>query len=107
MNCLNFGVLLAIIATGQEPDSLIEDPAKYAAAVARGRAEAEVELREGKASVWTFGFGLKMLFENIDRETGLYFRSFGCVIDDEIMGRVKGHNTVITLTLAHQPPLRA
>ncbi len=38
---------------------------------------------------------MKLFFECIDRETGLYFSSFGCVIDDGIIGQVEGHNAKI------------
>ncbi len=65
------------------------------AAVAKGRAEADAELKSGGASVWTYGHNLQLFFEPLDRETGLFYSSFGCVIDDELVGRVKGHNARI------------
>jgi hypothetical protein len=41
----------------------------------------------------------------IDRETGLYHVGFGCVIDDEIIGRVEGHNARIAEYVRdHGPP---
>jgi hypothetical protein len=71
------------------------DPKVHAAAVAKGRAEAEEELKENKARIWTFGLNHSLLVEHLDRESGLYYSSFGCVIDDDIVGRVKGHNARI------------
>jgi hypothetical protein len=107
MHCLDTVVLLAALAMGQKPDPPIKpgDAAKYAVAVANGRAEAARELRRGEASIWTYGLNMKLFYESIDRETGLYFSSFGCVIDDEIEGRVEGHNAKIAEHIrAHGPP---
>ena len=52
-----------------------EDRAKHEAAVAKGRAEAEIELDKGVASIWTLGFSLEDVLRGIDRRTGLYFSS--------------------------------
>jgi hypothetical protein len=75
-------------------------------AIARGRAEAEEELRTGEASIWTYGTpSFTSFFEFLDRETGLYRCSFGCVIDDELVGRVEGHNARIAEYVRdHGPP---
>jgi hypothetical protein len=38
-------------------------------------------------------YGLRSLFEHLDRETGLPERGIaGCRVDDEILGRAAGHN---------------
>jgi hypothetical protein len=47
----------------------------------------------------------RLFLESLDRQTGLYFSSFGCVIDDEIVGRVEGHNARIAEYIrGHGPP---
>jgi hypothetical protein len=75
------------------------------AAVAKGRAEADAELKSGEASVWTCGLDLKLFFEPLDRETGLFYSSFGCVVDNELVGRIKGHNARIAEYVRdHGPP---
>ncbi len=73
----------------------ISDPKEYAKGVARGRAEADGELKSKKAKIWSYGLVVHIFTEPVDRETGLYFTSFGCSIDDEIIGRVEGHNARI------------
>jgi hypothetical protein len=90
-------VVLSVPAVGQVPADLLspEETEAYKAAVAKGRAEAEAELKSCGASIWTYGHNPKLLFSRLDPETGLLFSSFGCVIDDELVGRVKGHNARI------------
>ncbi len=107
MHCIDILVLLATFVIGQEPDHPFkpQDATKYAVAVANGRAEAARELRRGEATIWTYGLNMKLFFEYIDRETGLYFSSFGCVIDDGIIGQVEGHNAkIMEYIRVHGPP---
>ena len=99
---------LSIVAAGQEvgdPTAKVETE-QYAAAVNRGRAEADAELKSDKASIWTYGHLPPEFFrESLDRETGLYTSSFGCVVDCEILGRVAGHNARIAEYVRdHGPP---
>ncbi len=99
MRCLVIMVVLSATAAAQEAvDRTIQvKTKKHATAVARGRAEADTQLGLDKASIWEYGQIEieRLLFESLDRATGLYFSSFGCVIDDEIVGRVEGHNARI------------
>jgi hypothetical protein len=98
MRSLAIVVALATMLMGQEPGNKTtgEQTKKRAAAVARGRAEAEVEIASGKASIWTYGLRkFSHFIESVDYETGLYFTEFGCVIDVELVARVEGHNAAI------------
>lgn len=108
MLCLVIWVALSAAAAGQESGQRIDqrNAKTHAAGVARGRAEAETELRSGEASIWSYGQLLPgRFFESVDRETGLYFSEFGCVVDDELIGRVEGHNARISeYVRAHGPP---
>lgn len=100
-------VVLCVPAIGQVPANLLcpKETEAYKAAVAKGRAEAEAELKSGEASIWTYGHPGERLFSPLDPETGLLFSSFGCVIDDELVGRVKGHNARIAEYIRdHGPP---
>jgi hypothetical protein len=63
---------------------------EFAAGVARGRTEADEEIKLNKARLLNYGMFIPL--DQIDRETGLYHSGFGCVIDDEIVGRVEGYN---------------
>jgi hypothetical protein len=91
--------LLAILgrtAIGQGPDAAIpiEDKGEYEAAYKLGRMEADQELKVGRATIYTYG--LRNLFEYLDRKTGLPEKGIaGCVVDDTIMGRGAGHNARI------------
>jgi hypothetical protein len=103
--CVAFALALGgwLVGTGVSASPPPGDAAKYKAAVERGRAEAEAELRKGRATLYTCG--LTSLFENLDRETGLPESNLGCVIDDEVSGRIDGHNARISEYIAaHGPP---
>ena len=76
---------------GQEPARKSDE---YQAAYKQGREEADRELRDQAATIYTWGLG--DLFENLDRETGLPYYGFGCKGDDKLEGRVDGHNDRIT-----------
>ncbi len=107
MHCFNALVLFATLLVGQEADLHIKskNATNHSIAVANGRAEAARELRRGKAMIWTYGLNMKLFLESIDRETGLYFSSFGCVIDDEIIGQIEGHNAkIMEYIRVHGPP---
>ncbi len=71
----------------------ITDLKKHAEGVAKGRAKAEEDLNSNKASIVSYGMSA---FDTLDRETGLYRWSFGCVIDDEIEGHVEGYNARVS-----------
>jgi len=94
MHCLVLVFVLSPAAFGQESGDWTaqRETQQYAADVAKGRAEAETELDLGEATIWTSGLNVGTDFELLDRETGLCFRSFGCVVDDELAGRMEGHN---------------
>jgi hypothetical protein len=67
----------------------------YRAAYEAGRKEADAELAAGQATIYRYGW--VRITEEMDRETGLPFRTIaGCVVDDEIIGRHDGHNARIT-----------
>jgi hypothetical protein len=98
MRCLAIVVAFTATVIGQEPGSSTteEQTKKRAAAVARGRAEADAEIASGKASIWTYGLrNFSHFIESVDHETGLYYSEFGCVIDEELVARVEGHNAAI------------
>ena len=70
------------------PDS---DEKVYARAYKQGQDEAHKELKGERATIYTFG--LRSLFEHLDRDTGLPYEVIaGCEVDDEILGRAAGHN---------------
>jgi hypothetical protein len=76
------------------PDLLpSRDSKEFLAGVTRGRAEADEEIHSNRATRWNSGMFISI--DMIDRETGLYHSGFGCVVDDEILGRVEGHNARI------------
>jgi hypothetical protein len=69
--------------------------AAYAADHKIGAAEADIELKEGRATIWAYG--LRELGELLDRETGLPYKFVaGCVVNEEIEARTAGHNDTIT-----------
>ena len=87
--------LLALLGEpilGQEANrsDFPRDEAQYQKGFKAGVEEANQELARGNATI--YGYGLKMAVENIDRATGLPTREFGCVVDDELLGRTTGHN---------------
>jgi len=109
MRCLVIVVVLSAAAAGREASdgAAQRETKKHATAVAKGCAEADTELKSGEASIWTYGLlDTKLLFfESLDRETGLYITWFGCVTDDELVGRVEGHNARIAKYVrGHGPP---
>jgi hypothetical protein len=67
----------------------------YRAAYKQGRAEADREIQDQVATIYTSGLR-ENLFDNLDKETGLPYCGFGCVVDYEILGRIDGHNDRIT-----------
>ena len=100
-------LVFSAVAAGQEvrDGTARTGTSTYTGAVAKGCAQADADLASGEASIWTYGLNPKLISEPLDRETGLYFSSFGCVIDDEIIGRVDGHNARIAEHVrAHGPP---
>ena len=87
-----FGLTMACpgMVQGQDPLGAIRKSDEYQAAYKQGRAEADRELNDQSATIYTYGLG--DLCENLDRETGLPYNGFGCVVDDKILGRTDGHN---------------
>jgi hypothetical protein len=78
---------------GMIPDILAEfrKTPQYRAAYLQGRAEAEAQLKAGKATLYTSGAG--MMAEYLDFETGLHRQYIGgCMPDATIVGRMDGHN---------------
>jgi hypothetical protein len=68
---------------------------EYREAYKQGAAEAEQEIKKGVVTLYTFG--LRTLFENLDKDTGLPIQAIaGCVIDDGIIGRRAGHDDAVT-----------
>jgi len=56
-----------------------------------GAAEADNELKAGRASIYVYG--LRPESENQDQETGLPYQAIaGCLVDERILGRAVGHN---------------
>jgi hypothetical protein len=56
-----------------------------------GAAEADNELKAGRASIYVYG--LRPASENQDQETGLPYQGIaGCLVDERIVGRAVGHN---------------
>ncbi len=97
--------LLAIhcgTAAGQEASGVILTyTGDYEAGYKKGVAEADRELKAGKATFYTYG--LRELGELLDRKTGLPYEPIaGCVVDDEIHGRADGHNERIREYIAEQ-----
>jgi len=87
-------VLLAAGAVRQE-DNPFASTKEYKEAHKKGVEAAEAELKEGRATLYTYG--LRMGFENLDRKTGLPYKTIaGCVVDSQIMGRASGHNDRIS-----------
>ena len=89
-----FGVMTLCVGTvrGQDPANWVwaRDSVEYRAAYTQGRAEADRELKNEAATIYSYG--LMNFCQNLDRETGLPYCGLGCKIDDEILGRVYGHN---------------
>ncbi|MDB5350116.1 MAG: hypothetical protein JWN86_1363 [Planctomycetota bacterium] len=80
-------------ADAQQPKSPLpgSDEKVYARAYKQGQDEADKELKDDRATIYTFG--LRSLFEHLDRDTGLPYEGIaGCEVDDEILGRAAGHN---------------
>jgi hypothetical protein len=63
----------------------------YWAGYKAGAAEADNELKGGRASIYVYG--LRPESENQDQETGLPYQGIaGCLVDERIVGRAVGHN---------------
>lgn len=76
---------------------------QYKDAYARGRAEAETALKEGRATLYTYG--LRNPFDNVDKDTGLIYEAIaGCVVNDEILGRAAGYNEQVMQSIAKNGP---
>lgn len=80
-------------AIGQEPRGRVAERKgnEYQAAYAVGEAEAEKQLKEGKATLYRWGT-LGHPDEFLDRKTGLPWVRIAAFGDDEIDGRTVGHN---------------
>ena len=89
---ITLGLLTACpgIVRGQDLLDSLKKSDEYKAAYKQGQTEADRELADQVATIYTYGLG--DLFENLDRETGLPYDGFGCVVDDKILGRTDGHN---------------
>lgn len=88
-------VLIALLPPSFEGVRLYEPTSgDYFQALLLGIEEAEREIAEGRMTIYTSG--LSFSIENLDRSTGLRYKSVGgCVIDDQILGRTVGHNAII------------
>ena len=66
-----------------------------------GAAEADNELKAGRASIYVYG--LRPESENQDQETGLPYQGIaGCLVDERIVGRAVGHNERIAEYIREQ-----
>jgi hypothetical protein len=67
----------------------------YRAGYKLGIAEAEKELKGGHPTLYVCGLRTGFL-EHLDKETGLPYEVIaGCTVDDQILGRERGHDTTI------------
>ncbi len=73
----------------------------YKDAYRKGRAEADQQLKDQCATIDTLGFGAWPA-ERLDRGTGLPCYLLGCMMSDEILGRIGGHNDRIREYLKQQ-----
>lgn len=72
---------------------------EYQVGYREGRAEADRELEQGRATLYIYGHRLS--FDNLDRETGLPYNAIaGCVIDSGLVGRADGHDDRIKESIA-------
>jgi hypothetical protein len=86
-------VLLAVgcLRQGLDADTHAPKTEEYRSAYQQGRDEADKEVSNGVATLYSFGLRLSLDF--VDRETGLPIDAIaGCVVDDSILGRALGHN---------------
>jgi hypothetical protein len=82
-----------------DPLAAMKATKEYQDGYRKGRDEADAEIRQGRATLYTFG--LRRDFSNLDRETGLPREPIaGCVIDDGIVGRADGHNARVRESIA-------
>jgi hypothetical protein len=89
---------------GQDPLDSLKMSDAYKAAYEQGQAEADRELEDQVATIYTYGLP-ENPFNHLDRETGLPYSGFGCVVDDKILGRTEGHNDRIMESIkAHGLP---
>lgn len=85
------------IVRGQSIDDLMRGPRDYKGtwqyknAYQKGRAEADQQLRDQCATIYVMGSGMGPV-DSLDRETGLRYYRLGCMISDDILGRIDGHN---------------
>jgi hypothetical protein len=71
----------------------------YAAGYAKGRYEANRDWSVGHPTLYVYGLGRG--FWNIDPSTGIPFEPIaGCVVDDWIIGRARGHNDTMHALVA-------
>lgn len=103
-------IVLALLAAcpgivrGQDPFESMRKGKEYRAGYREGQAEADREFRDQRPTLYTAGLR-ESWFDNLDRETGLPYCNFGCVVDDRLMGRVEGHNDQIRESIkAHGLP---
>jgi hypothetical protein len=81
----------ALKARMMDPRAAVVGTRDYQEAYLRGRAEADAQLEQGRATVYLFGSG--MMTELTDRRTGLPLQWIGgCAIDAKVVGRMDGHN---------------
>ncbi len=77
-----------------DPRAEMKTTEEYHAAYRKGRAEADRELEQGRATIYTYG--LRRDGENLDRKTGLPCQAIaGCVVGSTSRGRADGHNARI------------
>jgi hypothetical protein len=85
-------LLLAADASQQDGDPAFSTNSKgYREAYEQGVEEAERELKDGRATLYVFG--LRMGDEDLDRKTGLPYKTIaGCAIDSHVLGLAAGHD---------------
>lgn len=98
------GLCFSVLLAGDAPPHLdllssIATTKEYREAYQQGAREAKQELADGRATLYTCGLG--DLFERLDRDTGLRYQAIaGCVVDDAVLGRSRGHNDTIRKFIA-------
>jgi hypothetical protein len=82
---------LASLIASIDPLRGTKESKAFKAAYAVGRAEAKQAMKDGRATIYTCG--LARFPYDVDRETGLRYEYVaGCEVNDEILGRINGHN---------------
>lgn len=75
----------------------------YRDAYALGRDQARIALKDGRATVLTYG--LRMTSNLLDEETGLPYETIaGCIVNDSIVGRAAGNYDAIREFIAKNGP---